>query len=279
MAFIYTLRFIYGDVGGNLRNMHTEKIYDENGKGFTRVFTSDKIEKVNPVEYYKTYELKKRAISLRDILNVNNPFLTSFLDDDFFIKKAEEMLVGFFEKFEGTEIHENFIKLLGTNRKKDQVKLLRGMTINPDELMSLIFKSYNDFGYLYSKYHIKSIPKGFEGKKRPKIFRVEKDGSIEKYGETDLTDGELKHLIENRKIIVSHFFENDEQWHCFFLTYKSIGGKENWKNGQPHFHYISSAFGISKDDFIESMKSGKYKSTPVHIDLLEYGVQPDEKSK
>lgn len=58
-----------------------------------------------------------------------------------------------------------------------------------------------------------------------------------------------------------------------FVTYNSIGGKENWKEGQAHFHYISSAFGISKEEFIESMRSGKYKSTSVHIDLLEYGKQ------
>ena len=53
-----------------------------------------------------------------------------------------------------------------------------------------------------------------------------------------------------------------------------MGGKENWKNGQPHFHYISSGFGIFKDDFIESMRTGNYKSTSIHIDLLEYGEQP-----
>ena len=53
-----------------------------------------------------------------------------------------------------------------------------------------------------------------------------------------------------------------------------MGGKENWKDGQPHFHYISSGFGISKNDFIESMRTGNYKSTSIHIDLLEYGEQP-----
>jgi hypothetical protein len=55
--------------------MNTEKIFDENGQGFTRVFSTDKVELVNPVEYYKTYELEKRAISLRDLLNAKNPFV------------------------------------------------------------------------------------------------------------------------------------------------------------------------------------------------------------
>lgn len=256
--------------------MNTEKIFDENGRGFTRVFSMDKVEKVNPIEYYKSYELEKRTISLRDLLNAKNSFLTSLLDDNFFIKKAEETLVGFFEKFEQTKIHDNFIELLKTTRKKDQESLLKGLTLNPDELMSLIIKSYTDFGYLYSKYLFENLPNGLEDKKLPKLFRLKDDGTIDKVGETDLTDGELKNVIEHRKVIVSHFFEKDDIWHCFFLTYNSIGGKENWKNGQAHFHYISNAFGITKDDFIESMRNGKYKSTSIHIDLLDYGKQVEE---
>lgn len=259
--------------------METEKIYDQNGKSFTRVFSSDMVEKVNPIEYYKTYEVEKRSIVLRDLLQTKDAYLTSLLDDDFFVREAKKTLIGFFEKFEKTEVDNNLIELLKTERKKDQVKLLRGVKIDPDQLMSLIFKSYQEFGYLYSKYHIENLPNGLEGKKLPKMFRLQEDGTIDKAGETDLTDGELKNIIEQRKVIVSHFFENDSIWHCLFLTYKSIGGKENWKEGQPHFHYISSSFGISKEDFIESMRTGRYKSTSVHIDLEEYGNQPNKEGK
>ena len=254
--------------------MKTEKIFDENGNSFTRVFSTDAVEKVNPIDYYKTYELEKRAIVLRDLLNAKNPFLASQLEDTFFIKKAEETLVGFFEKFEATKVDDNFIKLLETPRKKDQVNLLKGLSINPDQLMSLIFTSYRQFGFLYSKYHFENLPNGFEGKKLPKLFRSKEDGTIEKVGETELTDGQLKQVIQQRKVIVSHFFERDEIWHCLFLTYNSIGGQENHKDGQPHFHYISSGFNITKEDFIESMRSGKYKATSIHFDLLEYGKQP-----
>lgn len=252
--------------------MDTEKIYDENGQGFTRIFSSDKVEKVNPVEYYKTFELEKRAITLKDLFSVKNPYLTSQLSKDFFYKKAAETLEDFFEQ---TPVHENFLKLLETTRKKKQIALLRGLSINPDELMSLIFKSHTEFGYLYSKYMFENMPAGLEGKKLPKLLNIKEDGTVIKVGETDLTDGELKNVIQHRKVIVSHFFEKDDIWHCFFLTYNSIAGKENHNYGQPHFHYISSSFGISKEDFIESMRIGNYKSTNVHFDLLDYGNQPN----
>lgn len=253
--------------------MSIEKIYDENGQGFTRVFTTDKVEKVNPIDYYKFYELKKRATILRDLLFVKDPFLTSLLDDKYFIKMAEETLIGFFEKFEQTKIHENLKELLQTKQKKDQERLLKGITLTSDELMSMIFTSYKDFGFLYSKYLFENLPAGLEEKKLPKLFHLKEDGTIEKVGETDLSDGELKNVIKHRKIIVSHFFESEDFWHCFFVTYNSLSGEENWKDGQAHFHYISSSFGITKDEFVESMRTGKYKSTSIHIDLLDYGKQ------
>lgn len=251
--------------------MNTDKIYDENGKGFTRTFSHDKVEKVNPVEYFRNHELEKRATLYYDLLNAKDPFLTSFLDKSFFLKKAEETLEGFFEKFQETKINENLEKVLSTERKKDQINLLKGVTINPDELAALIFKAYTDHGYLFSRYLFENLPNGTEGKKMPKLFQLKEDGTIEKVGETELSDGELKNVILHRKVIVSNFFEKGDIWHCFFITYDSIGGNESWKNGQPHFHYISSAFGITKDEFVESMRTGKYRSTPVHIDLLDYG--------
>ena len=126
--------------------MEAKKIYEEKGQGFTRIFSSEKVENVNPVDYYKKYELEKRAIVLRDLINAKDANLASQLDDSFFLKQAEDTIVGFFEKFENTEIHENFCKLLETERKKNQINLLKGLSLNPDQLMSLIFKFLNSSG-------------------------------------------------------------------------------------------------------------------------------------
>lgn len=42
----------------------TTKISDENGNGFYRIFWDDMVERVNPVEYYKSYELKKELLPI-----------------------------------------------------------------------------------------------------------------------------------------------------------------------------------------------------------------------
>jgi hypothetical protein len=77
--------------------MHTEKIFDENGEGFTRVFSSDKVEKVNPIEFYKSAELEKRAVVLHDLLSGKDPFLASMVSRDFYLKNAKIGLDEFFE--------------------------------------------------------------------------------------------------------------------------------------------------------------------------------------
>ena len=254
---------------------NTAKIADEEGSRFYRIFCDDNVEKVNPIDYYKDFELKKRATTYRDLLEMKAPLLARKLSDDFYIRFAGQTLSEekFWETKEQTKIPENFLKLLETPRKKDQESLLKGLSINPDQLIALIFKSYNDYGYLYSRYRFENLPKDLTSKKKPKVADISEDGVVKTIGETDLTDGQVKNMIEQRKVIIAHFFDKSDDWHCLFITYNSIGGKENWKDGQPHFHYISSAFGITREDFVESMKNGQYKSTSIHIDLLEYGNQ------
>lgn len=257
--------------------MSIRRIYHKEGQGFTTIYSDEKIEKVNPIEYYEKHEVIKRANQLRDIFVLQFPELASNLGFKFFIGEALKTMDGFFENIEKADVQPNFLELLNTDKKKDQIKLLKEASLDPEQLISLIFKSYSDYGYLYSRYLFETIPSGFEKKKFPELYELKEDGKIWKVGETNLTDGELKHIVENRKVIVSHFFDREDVWHCLFLTYKSVGGLENWKNGQPHFHYISSSFGIGRQEFIDSMKNGKYKSTSIHIDLLGYGEQPDQK--
>jgi hypothetical protein len=253
--------------------METQKIWDDDNKEFTRVFSIEKVEKVNPIDYYKDAELRKRAIVLRDLLYMSDPILAVSLDDSFFIKQAAATLEGFFEKFEKVVVPENFLKLLETERKRDQEQLLKNQSITTDQLTALIFKSYKDFGYLYSKYLYENLSKGTDREKLPKSILIDDDGTVKKVGETELTDGQLKNVINHRKVIVAHFFEKENVWHCLFLTYNSLKGTENWKGGQAHFHYISSFFGITKEEFLQSMESGDYRSTSIHIELLGYGNQ------
>ena len=244
--------------------MRTSKIYNDEKNGFFRLYHSDFVENVNPIEYYKNLELEMNIQSIKDILDMKNPLLTSEVDDEFLAQMAKKYIPAFYEEAEGTILHENYLTLFSTSKKKDQIKLLKGMSLNSMELLGLIFKSY-EYGYTYSKYRFEKLPTMLPEKIKPIIAQKDKNNNIFKIGTTNLTDGELKNMIDHRNAIVSNFFEKESLWHCFFVTYNSLGGKENWNSGQPHFHYISSSFGVTKDDFVTSMKNGDYLSTSVHI--------------
>lgn len=259
------------------RNMHKyTEIMDKDGRSCYKVYYNNYVERVNPIEYYKKSEIDSRIILYRTMIEMKNPVLAQSLTDDDYTRYVTQKVEseGYCEKIEGVGVHENFLKLLETTRKKDQIALLKGMTITTNQLLSLIFKSYKDYNYLYSRYTFETLPKDINDKKAPRFAAILNDGAVKTIGETELTDGQVKKMLTERKVVVAHFFDRGNDWHCLFTTYNSIGGKENHNNGQPHYHYFSSAFGITREDFIKSMKCGDYRSTSVHIDLLEYRNQP-----
>lgn len=181
----------------------------------------------------------------------------------------------YISSFDNIIIPEALKDLLQTTRKKEQIKILNGMVLTPDILMAFLFFTGNQ-GYTLSQYSSEFQTISIEGKKLPLAYMKNEDGKITKLGGTELTDGELKMALEQRSVKIAKFIEKGDEWHCFFITYDSIGGKENWEDGQPHFHYISNLFGISREGVINQIKSKKYKLGNLpHIKLQEYGNQPD----
>ncbi len=252
--------------------MKREIIYDEDGKGVTYAFYATDFEYTNPIEYYSEHEINKVITIEKQLLFMKDSVLASQLNDDFFVKRALKHWNEKYNEIIKTEIPENFIKLLDAKSKKEQVKLLHGQTINPDQLIAFIFKAWEN-GFSFSQYTSEHHHKGLDESKLPKLFKM-KDGKVDKVvGETTLSEGQLKQVIEQRKVIVAKFFDRGSEWHCLFLTFNSLAGKENWKGGQPHLHYISDKYGLTREEAVNRFKSNNYPSTSVHIDLLGYGNQ------
>ncbi|MBQ2853276.1 MAG: hypothetical protein IJE76_07800 [Bacteroidales bacterium] len=131
------------------------------GRSSYQVFRLDNVEKINPIEYYKNAEIYKRAILYRNVIEIKDLILAQDLTNDFYTKQAmwDVEDEGYCKRVENVEVHENFLKLLETTRKKDQITLLKGMSITPQQLMSFIFKSYKDYNYLYSRYTFENLSK------------------------------------------------------------------------------------------------------------------------
>lgn len=154
----------------------------------------------------------------------------------------------------------NLLALLQTERKSEQQHLTKGMELTSDELVAFIAQAGHFHNFLYSQYRSEHIPKGVEPSSLPGFTHLEEDGTITKVGSSSLSDGQLKNVVVQRKVLIGKFLEKGANWHCFVYTYNSLTGKEkgNWGS---HIHYISSKWGVSKEDIVAGIKNGRYVSS------------------
>jgi len=236
-------------------------------------------------EFYETNDPEK---VYRDFFVVSQMYLLGVPDEELHDpKKASiESKKAFLEAnkrwndikqhIEKTAIPDNLFELLVSAKKSEQEKLLRGVVFTPELIAAFIFTACKDHGYKLSRLRHEIPQKGLDVGKLPSAIEVKDTGDVKTIGQTELSKGALKQAVEHSKVILSFFLEKDENWHCFFTTFKSLRGEETWLGEkQPHFHYISKGFGIDKQEVINQLKSDKYKLGNLpHIALHEYGKQP-----
>lgn len=152
--------------------------------------------------------------------------------------------------------------------KKEQIRLLKGVQLTKPQLSSL-FNFAEECGYRFSHYKWQGDPKSVKEEKLPSFMHMKDDGSIEYIGETTLTEGQMRTIINQADVLIVRIFDNGSHWHCFLQTYKGLKGMESGVQGsRSHLHYLSDSFGISKADLVKMIKIGRYPNTPVHIPLL-----------
>lgn len=153
--------------------------------------------------------------------------------------------------------------------KKEQIRLLKGAQLTKTQLISL-FNFAEECGYRFSHYKWRGNPKSVKEEKLPSFMHLKDDGSVEYIGDTTLTEGQMRTIINQADVLIVRIFDNGLHWHCFLQTYKGLKGMESGVQGsRPHLHYLSDSFGISKDDLVKMIKMGRYPQTPVHIPLLK----------
>jgi len=152
--------------------------------------------------------------------------------------------------------------------KKEQIRLLKGVQLTELQLSSL-FNFAEECGYRFSHYKWQGNPQSVKDEKLPSFMHMKDGGSIEYIGETTLTEGQMRTIINQADVLIVRIFDNGSHWHCFLQTYKGLKGMESGVQGsRPHLHYLSDSFGISKADLVKMIKIGRYPNTPVHIPLL-----------
>lgn len=258
--------------------MAISKIPDEDGKGYTIAIDQEEVEHVDPLTYFREQDVRKNMVMYREMLLLKTPFLKPFLKDEYLRKEALKSWDERMIQLNNAHIPPNFISLLNSTSKKEQESLLRNQTITVFGLAAYLIKAGSEFGYTMSKYRTEHLAKNVDPTKLPKLIHLQDDGTVKKVGYSPLTDGQLKNVILQRKALVAHFLDKGGEWHCFFQTEKSMRGEEKWRGGQPHLHYLSDKWGVSRADTVQRIKDGDYPATSVHIALTDYGPQPTPKN-
>lgn len=207
------------------------------------------------------------------------PVLKAYLDkdkkcrllynDDIVYRAASIIAEKTYENFTKCSFDSCFESLFKKElSKKEQIRLLKGAQLTETQLFSL-FNFAEECGYRFSHYKWQGDPKSVKEEKLPSFMHMKDDGSIEYIGETTLTEGQMRTIINQADELIVRIFDNGSHWHCFLQTYKGLKGMESGVQGsRPHLHYLSDSFGISKADLVKMIKIGRYPNTPVHIPLL-----------
>ena len=225
------------------------------------------VENVDARTFLKSYYVRAILPVYIRIIEHLRGFCPQTWYDPIFVKAnaiAEERM----SVLDSIEIPHQVKKLLESNLfKKEQIKLLKGMSLSIDQLGG-IFVQAGLLGYQFSNYCFNGIPKEYREKDLPSFIYLKDDGSIDTYGSTSLSEGQLKDLVIRSKFIVARILDDGKNWHCFYQTKSGVQAKEPGKLGaHPHIHYISDSFGVSRDDFIKALKGGRVPSSEVHIQL------------
>lgn len=246
-------------------------IYDDNGRDFTSAAIGSDVEFVNPIEHYKEIYIQHFTQVTRITLILEKAFMASLLQPSYFKALSEAEWDKQFQNINANSIHQNFFNLLGCESKHEQERLLKGQSMDTYQFTSFIFRAFTERGYTFSSYSYEHLPAGTNKLELPQIIKADENG-VYKAGYTELTDGQLKNVVNHRKVVVSKFLDKQDEWHCFFVTYNSLAGKENWQNGQPHYHYLSDKWGLSRQEAVSRLKSNNYPKTSVHIKFTDSGL-------
>lgn len=218
-----------------------------------------------PFDYFRYGHAYNTANIFQDVLKVKCPI--SIPDDlvrKFVLRQTDDMIaVKLADSAPNPAIHQLLMDEKLTNKNRN--KLLKNLTLTPLDILWLN-KEAQEMGYLMDIYHEEKYPEKFDEKKHPMLIRKQKDGTIEKIGETNMTEGEMRALLEQRKVIQARIYHKGSTWHCFYFTYKGLAGEESGIMGSKP-HYLSDKSGIKWDELVRRIKDCDMPSSNVHIVL------------
>lgn len=230
-------------------------------------FSMPNVENVNYDEFIKHFQINVVSSTLDNLMRMQGLIVPPIVIGQNAQKIVRDMLAN----FNTVTIPAEIIQIIeGDLDKKQQIRLLKDLSLTPESLHG-IFSYSSKRGYLFSNYIYRDIPKMNEGQVLPSAILVNEEDSVTYYGEGNLTDAHMRALVNQQKVLIARIIDNGKHWYCFLQTFMGIKGEENGAHGSsPHIHFLSDAFGMSKEELIIKFRTGKYPTSPIHIKLNDY---------
>lgn len=209
-------------------------------KGSYLVQTTPDVEFIDPVGFW-------HKAAFTTTFNMEQHLMTS-VEHGLDSEALENYLANSAMKFADKTIDEiwnttpppELMTALFLSSKKEQVAIIgENLSINSSELASFIMHACREHGFLFSQYHTEHKPIGTDESKLPKMIHKVSDTEVISVGDTPLSEGQQRALVDQRTVKVAKFLDHsDGTWHCLFLTYRSLAGKE--EGHPPHLDYITA---------------------------------------
>ena len=251
-----------------------QKIYKtENGQTIIANMMND----VTNVSF-KEYILKFHSYSIAPIISGLAFKLFSFLPMDSIVKivsrQSFELAKKQLANLEKVVLPKEIYTLLENDlKKKEQEKIWKGLSLDINQL-GAIFLHGEKLGYKFSSYRFEGTPKNLKKEDLPNFAYVDDNDILHRVGGESLSEGQLRSLINESKVIYVQILDNGIQWHAFIRTFQGLKGKEFGKQGSvPHIHYYSNKNGTSKADFVDMINKGNYPTAKVHIPLIDEQIK------
>ncbi len=251
--------------------MYERRIADPDSNGAFNIIHGDDFEFVNPEQKLLEQFLFVNMGQLRQQAYMHIPpaMADRMTPDDEkrlmiqVLKQANEEAAAEINRLKLIKIPDELTAIFTGLRKKDEEKLFRKVTLTPEVFMSLILHA-GTLGYTYSLYTYAQNPTGTDGDAIPRFaYKDETDNSVFTTDDTSISKGQVKALIEQRSTTVVKMLDKRATWHCFFLTFKGIAGKE--KDHAPHMHYLSSSWGLTREQALSQLQSKNYSIPSAHV--------------
>lgn len=152
----------------------TRKIGIPGQGGHYTIREYDDFEFVNPIHQVMNMYIGASMSFDRDILLLEGFDAPEDIMEKVLFKRAIQGWAIELKKYNSIKLPKNLLILLQTNKKKEQIKLLKDISLTSDELIAFIIYAHEKFGYTYSQYKASHHHKGLDISQLPTCYPLKK---------------------------------------------------------------------------------------------------------